>query len=79
MHRVVMVTQSGMVTEYYFTWGGHAPTSPKGGRPCSLGTLNHVVAGHFGLPINLVRCKRGPVVGTGVLLAWSKLLQFIMQ
>ena len=30
-----------------FTWGGHALTSPKGGRPCSLGTLNHVVAGHL--------------------------------
>ena len=42
---VIMVTRSRMVTEYYFTWGGHALTSPKGGRPCSLGTLNHIVAG----------------------------------
>ena len=67
-HRVVTATGSGMVTEYYFTWGGHALTSLKGGRPCSLSTLNHVV-----------QCKRGPVVGTGVLLAQSKLLQFIMQ
>ena len=47
MCRVGMVTQSGMVTEYYFTWGGHALTSPKGGRPSSLGTLNHVVAWHL--------------------------------
>ena len=30
-----------------FTWGGHALTSPKGGRPCSLSTFNHVVAGHL--------------------------------
>ena len=48
-----------MVTEYYFTWDGHALTSPKGGRPCSLGTLNYIVAGAFGLPINLVWCKKG--------------------
>ena len=45
--QVVTETQSGMVTEYYFTWGGHALASPKGGRPCSLGTPNHVVAGHL--------------------------------
>ena len=38
---------SGMVTEHYFTWDGHALTSPKGGRPCSLGTLNYVVVGHL--------------------------------
>ena len=42
-----MVTRSGMVTEYYFTRGRHALNSPKGGRPCSLGTLNYVVAGHL--------------------------------
>ena len=30
-----------------FTWGRHALTSLKGGRPCSLGTFNHVVAGHL--------------------------------
>ena len=30
-----------------FTWGGYALTSPKGGRPCSLSTFNHVVAGHL--------------------------------
>ena len=30
-----------------FTWGGHALTSLKGGRPCSLGTFNDVVAGHL--------------------------------
>ena len=47
MHRVIMATRSGMVTEYYFTWGGHALTSLKGGMPCSLSTLNHVVAGHL--------------------------------
>ena len=47
MHLVIMATRLGMVTIYYFTWGGHALTSPKGGRPCSLGTLNHVVAGHL--------------------------------
>ena len=46
-HWVVTATRSGMVTEYYFTWGEHALTSLKGGRPCSLGTLNHVVAGHL--------------------------------
>ena len=27
--------------------GGHALTSPKGGGPCSLGTLNYGVAGHL--------------------------------
>ena len=36
-----------MITEYYFTWDGHALPSPKGGRPCFLGTLNYVVAGHL--------------------------------
>ena len=30
-----------------FTWGGHALTSLKGDRPCSLGTLNHIVTGHL--------------------------------
>ena len=27
--------------------GGHALTSPKGGRPCPLGTLNYEVVGHL--------------------------------
>ena len=30
-----------------FYLGGHALASPKGGRPCSLGTLNYVVARHL--------------------------------
>ena len=30
-----------------YTWGGHALTSPKGGRPCPLGTLNYGVVGHL--------------------------------
>ena len=43
-----MATWSGMVTEYYlYLGGGHALTSPKGGRPCPLGTLNYEVAGHL--------------------------------
>ena len=34
--------------EYYFYFmGGHALTSPKGGRPCPLGTLNYGVVGHL--------------------------------
>ena len=33
--------------------GGHALTSPKGGRHCSLG-----------LSINLIQCKRSPVICT---------------
>ena len=74
-----MVTWSGMVTEYYLHRGGHTLTSPKGGRPCSLSTLNHVVAGHFGLPINLVRHKWGPVIGTRVLLTRSELPRFTTQ
>ena len=52
MRRVVTATQSRMVTEYYFTWGRHTLTSPKGGRSCSLGTFNYVVAGNLALPIN---------------------------
>ena len=44
---VITATRSGMVTEYYFTWGGHTLTSPKGGGPCSLGTLNYVVVVHL--------------------------------
>ena len=30
-----------------YTWGGHALTSLKGGRPCFLSTLNHGVVGHL--------------------------------
>ena len=34
--------------EYYFCFmGGHALTSPKGGRPCPLGTFNYGVVGHL--------------------------------
>ena len=33
--------------EYYFLLGGHALTSPKGGGPCSLGTLHYGVVGHL--------------------------------
>ena len=42
--------------EYYFLLllGRHAPASPEGGRPCSLGTFNYWVAGH--LAFRLTQC-----------------------
>ena len=34
--------------EYYFYFmGRHTLTSPKGGGPCPLGTLNYEVVGHL--------------------------------
>ena len=30
-----------------YNWGGHALISPKGGRPCSLSTLNYGVVRHL--------------------------------
>ena len=40
--------------EYYFLLllGGHALTSPEGGRPCSLSTFNYGVAGHLAFRFN---------------------------
>ena len=32
---------------YRILGGGHALTSPKGGGPCPLSTLNYKVAGHL--------------------------------
>ena len=39
------VTLSGMVQNTTLLEGGHALASLKGGRPCPLGTLDHVVVG----------------------------------
>ena len=49
MYRVVMATRSSvMVMNTISTlMGGHALASPKGGRPCSLGTFNYGVMSHL--------------------------------
>ena len=48
MHWVITVTRSVTVMNTISTFmGGHALTSPKGGRPCPLGTLNYGVVGHL--------------------------------
>ena len=41
------VTLSGMVQNTNLLKGGHALTSPKGGRPCPLSTLGYTVVGHL--------------------------------
>ena len=40
-------TLSGMVQNTNLLKGGHALTSPKGGGPCPLSTLDHMVVGHL--------------------------------
>ena len=48
MRRVVTATRSVTVMEYYFYFGrAHALATPKGGRPCPLGTLYYLVVGHL--------------------------------
>ena len=36
-----------MNTIFLLLLGGHTPTSPEGGGPCSLGTFDYGVVGHL--------------------------------
>ena len=57
MSRVVPATWFYYGDEYYFYFmGGHARASPKGGRSCSLGTLNYLIVSH--LAFRLTKCKK---------------------
>ena len=56
--RQVILALFGMVTKYSFILvGGHALASPKGGRPCPLGTLKYEVTGHLAIRFNLMTQK----------------------
>ena len=48
--------------EYYFYFmGRHTRASPKGGRSCSLCTLNYLIASHLAFRLN--KRKTGPASG----------------
>ena len=44
---IQMCGQYCILAPYFTLMGGHALASPKGGRPCSLGTFNYGVASHL--------------------------------
>ena len=49
MRRVVTATRSSITVMNTIStlMGGHALASPKGGKPCSLGTFNYGVVSHL--------------------------------
>ena len=55
MRQVITATWSSITVMNTIStlMGGHALVSPKGGRPCSLGTFNYGVTDHLAFRINL--------------------------